>query len=701
MAAQALTSSGRCRRVVPLTLLAWGCADAPERLLVTVDLGACVRLEGQPAGEPPATGACGATLKELVGAREPLCIAATGIAEPAVTGAWWDLRTGLVTAAQRAAQPKARDGERLALQVFVLAAEVGDPAEACQAAEFSRGAPCHEAPGCVLATGRVHVALRSTGATDVAWGPEGHGCGFECAHEKLCGAAAGPAREVPCNRRDDDCDGRIDEVVVPERTPGARCDTGRPGECAEGAWDCVDGLLECVGRRAPTAERCSGLDDDCDGEVDEDLTAPPCGPREGVCEAARVARRCRGKDDWSDCRLGVEHEPGGETRCDGLDNDCDGEVDTGLIPPACDLRGGVCAPATDARRCQGDGGWTACDYGDDWDADGEVRCDGLDNDCDGEIDEDDAGGGEGCETGRPGVCAAGTRHCEGGELACRSDTPPGLELPATDIDEDCDGTVDEGFATLQFPGRDGAAAEMCRDRSLQLDATSFTVEAWVRPAAFDVSRFSSVVSRRSLDTATGWALGLTGAAVHGGRAARSVVFLVGDWPEQGAGQAAVGAHAEIEAGGWHHVAATFALEGGGEPGAHAVTVFLDGATVGREPLFRPALPDFMPGTATLLGDDVLEDSAGFAGELAQVRVSLGVRYGAGDRCEALGTACFEPERCLGPDAETVAAWPLDEGRGEQLRDEGAQALHGRVIGRAPGETWWAEGARCAQPEDGP
>lgn len=71
--------------------------------------------------------------------------------------------------------------------------------------------------------------------------------------------------------------------------------------------------------------------------------------------------------------------------CDGRDNDCDGLTDDDVTPPACPLNLGVCATAA-PPVCEGDAGFSACSYGPDYEAD-ETRCDGLDNDCDGTVDE--------------------------------------------------------------------------------------------------------------------------------------------------------------------------------------------------------------------------------------------------------------------------------------------------------------------------
>ncbi len=72
--------------------------------------------------------------------------------------------------------------------------------------------------------------------------------------------------------------------------------------------------------------------------------------------------------------------------CNGLDDDLDGvvddEADGGLLARPCPLTLGVCLTA---RSYCVDGGWAACDYGPDYQRT-ERRCDGLDNDCDGTVD---------------------------------------------------------------------------------------------------------------------------------------------------------------------------------------------------------------------------------------------------------------------------------------------------------------------------
>lgn len=128
-----------------------------------------------------------------------------------------------------------------------------------------------------------------------------------------------------CNGVDDDCDDAIDE--------GCACETGETqacgsavGACEQGVQTCVGGTFgPCEGGVSPTAEMCSAgaLDEDCDGTVDEDC-ACVAGATElcavGGCDALRT---CATSGTWGDCTptaMATE-------MCNGLDDDCDGTID--------------------------------------------------------------------------------------------------------------------------------------------------------------------------------------------------------------------------------------------------------------------------------------------------------------------------------------------------------------------------------------
>jgi hypothetical protein len=200
-----------------------------------------------------------------------------------------------------------------------------------------------------------------------------------------------PARSVgaeTCNNVDDDCDGSTDEA--PLVGFGGAC-----GTCGRGTLACQGGMAVCNGDVAPTTEICNGLDDDCNGMVDEAPlpgigSSVTCGSNVGVCRFGSMA--CVAGRPV--CQGGVM--PGTET-CNGLDDDCDGATDEDLTPPAiqCDrfrppgatMPVGVCAGSMMSVVCSGTSGWRCTMPANYRDLADEAFCDGLDNNCDGRVDE--------------------------------------------------------------------------------------------------------------------------------------------------------------------------------------------------------------------------------------------------------------------------------------------------------------------------
>jgi hypothetical protein len=151
-------------------------------------------------------------------------------------------------------------------------------------------------------------------------------CGLACAMGDVCQGGmcvrtCMPSPEV-CNGRDDDCDGMVDEG---NPGGGGACNTGLPGVCSQGSVTCTNGALACRQNLQPTAEVCNGMDDNCNGTVDEGNPGggAACNTgRPGICAQGTVL--CLG----GALACNQIAQPRTET-CNNLDDDCDGAVDEG------------------------------------------------------------------------------------------------------------------------------------------------------------------------------------------------------------------------------------------------------------------------------------------------------------------------------------------------------------------------------------
>jgi len=226
-----------------------------------------------------------------------------------------------------------------------------------------------------------------------------NGCEYEC-------TTRSPV-EV-CNGEDDDCDGIIDNGAGSDGTPWdcirdewLPCDLTCLGRTIEGTQQCPDTcLVSDITVCWPPEEACNGLDDNCDGIVDNgttDATPWDCSPGDIVA--------CRTPCDGTGPPTGLGLCPGTcliaqatecfET-CNGCDDDNDTVIDDGMtddVPWDCAMGDEVDCPY-DCSGVEITGTGTcpetcfAADAVDCTPREEEELCDGRDDNCNGEIDEE-------------------------------------------------------------------------------------------------------------------------------------------------------------------------------------------------------------------------------------------------------------------------------------------------------------------------
>jgi hypothetical protein len=323
----------------------------------------------------------------------------------------------------------------------------------------------------------------------------------------------GSIRSEVCNGLDDDCDGQVDEDFPQVGKP---CDNGLLGVCkGTGTYGCkADGTgVQCNitnPGQSPTAEVCNGLDDDCDGKVDEGLTNCTCNPSPEICNGSDDdcnglvddgvgPQGCAITNSFGSCpgtapcagTPGCLTSPAGcygacnaqtpaAEICDGKDNNCDGVCDgfnaacsnvNSPGGPASDNLGdpshnpipqNVCHPGEKLcpAICGASNSFGACTgevQGCNPHQNGAIHCDacnGLDDDCDNKIDEDFVP--QDCSTN----CGVGQTQCVNGQIVCNS-TPATTDDTCNGIDDDCDGKIDEDWVCDSSANCTGANCCTC------------------------------------------------------------------------------------------------------------------------------------------------------------------------------------------------------------------------------------------------
>ena len=302
-----------------------------------------------------------------------------------------------------------------------------------------------------------------------------------------------PLSSEVCDGIDNDCDGTEDNGAMDSTPWYLDLDQDGYGDgeilqlaCVQppGYSDNDDDCDDTTPLVSPASDEiCDSVDNNCNALIDSDdpllIDAPiwyldydedDYGNSEFVQEACvQPEDYVSNSDDCND--LTAQSNPAAPEQCDGLDNDCDGQIDEGVTEVFyLDSDGDGYGTGEGVLACEQPDGYVenSEDCDDEnilvFDVSEAELCDGIDNNCDGQIDEGVTevfyldSDGDGYGTGEGVLACDGLEGYSSFNTDCDdvlSTINPAASEICDDIDNNCDGQTDEGWNTSWYLDYDG------------------------------------------------------------------------------------------------------------------------------------------------------------------------------------------------------------------------------------------------------